>query len=547
MDLKIYSLSEDAITLEWGNKINAAIYEQIASLNGLLNENPFLGFVETVPAYTTLTVFYQPGLISTADNSPTNFVKRHIEKLLKEKSTKIVHQENCVSIPVCYDEEFGLDLRSIAQEKGISVQEVVELHQQKDYKVYMMGFLPGFSYMGEVDSRIATARKATPLAIIEEGAVGIAGNQTGIYPLASPGGWQIIGKTPYCLFDIENRNPFFFKTGDSVRFYAISKDEFYKIKKEKNSAAEEEIDNPDAVVLKPGVFSTMQDNGRMGFRSYGVPQSGAMDALSHNTANALVGNAKNSATIECTMGGLTIQFNKETNIAVTGAGIAFVNGQGIALYRAHAIKANAILEIRFNNQGLRTYIAVQGGFASKMMMNSRSASPKITIGTALKKGMGLRFERGNTNPSIEKLDKLEWPVFESHKRIRIIDGQEIGWVKEESVRQFYSRQFVISNRCDRMGYHLQGEPLWLDSSSELLSTAVTKGTIQLTPSGQMIVLMNDCQTTGGYPRIGQVAAVDLPVLAQLKPGETVGFKKISFEEAEKLYLTQQKIIDGYFS
>lgn len=545
MDLKMYSLSENAITLEWGNKINFSIYEKIANLNTLLNKKPFFGFVETVPAYTTLTIFYQPELILDVDDSPTAFVKSYIEKLLKESSHKIAFQENCVTIPVCYDIEFGIDLQYIAEKKGISIQEVVELHQQKDYKVFMMGFLPGFSYMGEVDNKISTPRKATPRAIIEEGAVGIAGNQTGIYPLASPGGWQIIGKTPYCLFDAEKEDPFFFKTGDRVRFYSISKEEFYKIKKEKNVAVTGEENHPDAVVLKPGVFSIFQDNGRTGFRSYGVPLSGALDVLSHNIANALVGNAKNSATIECTMGGLSIQFNKKTHIAVTGAGIAFVNGELIELNHSHSVKPTDILEVRFNNQGLRTYIAVQGGFVSKVIMNSRSASPKITIGSVLKKGMVLRFE--NENQPIKKMDKLELTIFEPHKIIRVIEGHEINWVKEDSVRQFYSQQYVISNRCDRMGYHLQGEPLWLDNTNELISTAVTKGTIQLTPSGQIIVLMNDCQTTGGYPRIGQVAAVDLPVLAQLKPSETIDFKKISFSEAEKLYVTQQKIIDGYFS
>jgi KipI family sensor histidine kinase inhibitor len=547
MEYKVYPLSENAITLEWGNKISVTIYEQIANLNRLLNENPFLGFVETVPAYTTLTIFYEPELILSVETSSITFVKSYVEKLLKVKSKEKEFTENYVTIPVCYDEEFGLDLQFISETSGISIKEIINLHQQKDYNIYMTGFLPGFSYMGKVDDKIAVARKDTPRTSIEEGAVGIAGNQTGIYPIASPGGWQIIGKTPYRLFDIQKKKPFLLKTGDTVRFYAISKDEFYKIKKEKNNVVEKEIDNSDVIVMKPGVFSTVQDIGRVGFRSFGVPLSGAMDLISHNLANALLGNKKSSSTIECTMGGLTVQFFKETNIAVTGAGVSFLNGECINMHQAHFVKPNDILEVRFNNQGLRTYVAVKGGFDYEVIMNSRSTSPKIAIGRMLKKGMGLQFEKGNKNQSIKKLNTIELPLFESHKSIRVIEGQEIDWVKEESVRQFYSRKFVISNRCDRMGYHLQGEPLLLKYSTELLSTAVTKGTIQLTPSGQMIVLMNDCQTTGGYPRIGQVAAVDLPFLAQLKPRESIDFKKISFGEAELLYINQQKTIDEYFS
>lgn len=548
-NLKFYSLSECAITIEWGNKISIVVYKQIANLNLLLNENRFAGFTETVPAYNTITVFYQPELIIPFDKSPTDFVRRHIEKLIAEKSIHQAFKNNYVSIPVCYDEEFGPDLQYISETKGISVQQLIAIHQQKDYHVYMMGFLPGFSYMGEVDDKIAIARKASPRAVIEKGAVGIAGNQTGIYPLSSPGGWQIIGRTPYCLFDMEKEDPFFFKTGDTVHFDSITKEEFYKYKEKENCVLVEEKEekNPNVMVRKAGVYSTFQDNGRFGFRSYGVPESGAMDAYSHNIANTLVGNAKNCATIECTMGGLCLEFSINTVIAITGAGVVFVNGKSIPLYQPHSIKLNDVLEIRFNNKGLRTYLAVEGGFDTKVIMNSRSASPKINIGTTLKKGMGLRVEKSQTKQIFKKINKLDIPVFESHKTIRVMDGREINWINKESKQQFYTQRFALSNRCDRMGCLLEGNPIYIENKVEMLSTAVAKGTIQLTSSGQLIVLLNDCQTTGGYPRIGQIAAIDLPVMAQMKSGETINFKRISFQEAEELYLKQQKKIDGYFS
>ncbi len=547
-NLKFYSLSECAITIEWDHKMSIVVYEQIACFNLLLNEHPFTGFTETVPAYNSITVFYQPELMITFDKSPTVFVKRHIEKLIAEKSIPPALKKNYVSIPVCYDEEFGPDLPYISETKGISVQQVIATHQQKDYHVYMMGFLPGFSYMGEVDDTIAVARKASPRAVIEKGSVGIAGNQTGIYPLSSPGGWQIIGRTPCSLFDVDQEDPFFFKTGDTVHFESITKEEFYKYKEKENSVVvEEEEKDTNVIVRKAGVYSTFQDNGRFGFRSYGVPESGAMDTYSHNIANALVGNEKNCATIECTMGGLCLEFKINTVIAITGAGIVLINGISFPLYQPHNIALNDVVEIRFNNKGIRTYLAVQGGFGSKVMMNSRSASPKINIGTTLKKDMGLRVEKSKSKQVLNKIDKLEIPVFESHKTIRIIDGNEIDWINKESIQQFYTEQFALSNRYDRMGYLLEGKPIYLENKVEMLSSAVVKGTIQLTPSGQLIVLMNDCQTTGGYPRIGQIAAIDLWVMAQLKQGETIHFKRISFEEAEELYLTQQKTIDGYFS
>ena len=546
MDFKFYFLSETAITVQWSNEMSNAVYERVLHGNQLLQEKPFEGFVETVPAYATLTVFYRPERVILTEKSPAISVQKYIQKLLNTPSNQIEKKKNEVLIPVCYDTELGLDLEYIAQTKRMSIAEVINCHQTQVYKVYMMGFLPGFPYMGKVNDAIATARKHAPRPMVEAGSVGIAGNQTGIYPLASPGGWQIIGRTPLNLFDIQREIPFLIQAGDSVRFYAISKEEFDTIKKEVSTSIPQGITNSDMVVLKLGVFSTFQDEGRVGFRSYGVPCSGAMDVFSHHIANALLGNAKTATTIECTMGGLVIQFNTMTQIAITGAGNALVNGKYIALSQVHEIQSGDVLEIQFANLGLRTYVAVRGGFASQKIMNSRSVASKIGIGTALKKGMGIQLGEEYTMSSCDKLNQVGTLVLGAVKRIRVIEGQEMSWVANTSKEQFYSESFTISNRSDRMGYHLQGKSLLLANSTQLLSTAVTQGTIQLTPKGQMIVLMSDCQTTGGYPRIGQVIAVDLPILAQMKPNEVVCFEKISFEEAEKLYLTQQKIYDDYF-
>ncbi len=547
--LKIYSLSETAVTVEWGNSITNAIYEQIRAFNYLLKEKPFLGLVETVPAYTTLTVFYSPELLAKNTENPAFFVQNYLEKLLEENTIAYENEENTISIPVCYDQEFGLDIQHIAENKGLSPEEIIAIHQEQLYKVYMMGFLLGFPYMGELDERIVMPRKTTPRTLVESGSVGIAGNQTGIYPLDSPAGWQIIGKTPLNLVDFSKENPFLLKTGDTVNFQAISKEEF-GILQEKETAKTpkktEIIQNSDITVLKAGIFSTFQDTGRVGFRMYGVPSSGAMDIMAHHLANASLGNPKNTATIECTMGGLQVQFHTKTAIAVTGAGNLLINEKTAALYQVHTVFENDTVEIRFTNQGLRSYLAVKGGFVAENIMNSRSAVPKIKIGELLKKGMGLTLEKEVFGQKIKTKLAIKFPKFEKHKTIRIIDGQEIDWISSESREWLYHQGFRLSNRCDRMAYVLEGKALELVIKKELLSTAVMAGTVQLTPNGQMIILMNDCQTTGGYLRIGQVAAVDLPILAQLKPSDTIDFQRITLEEATKLYLEQEQMIDEYF-
>lgn len=546
---KIYPLSETALTIEWGNSIDEAIRQQVVHANDLLNQNPFAGFIETVPAYTTLTVYYQPELIVEENDSSFSFVKNYIEALLVKAPDKEIQKGNIIAIPVCYDVEFGYDLEFVAETNGLSKEEVIDLHQQKEYTVYMMGFLPGFAYMGSVDDAIATARKSMPRSLVEAGSVGIAGKQTGIYPLSSPGGWQIVGRTPYCLFDLQKTDPFLFKTGDAVQFYSISKEEYHKIKNTQDltTGIEQEKDIADAVIMKPGIFSTIQDGGRLGFRAYGVPLSGAMDDLAHYTANGLVGNTKNAASIECTMGSLLMQFKKNAIVAVTGSGMAFVNGQKIKLYQPLSVDANDSLEIKYNNDGIRTYIAVRGGFAGTVMMNSKSVCANGEIGMPLKKEQELQFDSSSANISKRITDNLQIPVHTTAANIRVIAGAESNRLATGSIWQFYSQKFMLSNRCDRMGYHLQSDPLILNNTTELLSTAVTKGTIQVTPGGQLIVLMSDCQTTGGYPRVAQVAAVDLPLIAQLKPGDAIQFTNISHAEAEELYLVQQKMINGFFS
>ena len=549
MHPQISPLSETAITIEWGHRMDENVHLQALHLDDLIRQNPFEGFLETVPAYASLTIFYQPELIATAQAQPFLWVKKHVEKLIGLETGILSPSNNVVSIPVCYDEVFGYDLDTVAAARGISKETLIALHQQKEYKVYMMGFLPGFAYLGALDNAIATPRKPTPRALVEAGSVGIAGHQTGIYPLPSPGGWQIIGRTPYNMFNPAKTNPFLLKSGDTVQFYAISKETFYQIQN-----AEKEAPPPvqragiaDAVLLKAGIYSTIQDNGRPGWRAYGVQVGGAMDPVAHQVANALVGNAPNAATIECTMGGLLVQFNKETDIAMTGGGAAFINGKKVDSCRQHTVYKNDLLEIKFAPPGLRTYLAVRGGFASELVMGSKSMSPIVGIGSPLKKDAGLWFDRDFCTETTKKAGNYTLPTIDGPTIIRVCQGPEYQQMTTQSSRQFYSQPFVLSNRCDRMGYHLQAEPLSLNNTDEMLSTAVTKGTIQLTPNGQLILLMSDCQTTGGYPRVGQVAAVDLPLAAQLIPGETISFKSISFAEAETLYIQQQQMIHALFS
>ena len=547
---RLYPISETTMTIEWGYRIDPGLHQQVLSLNHALLQAPFPGFLETVPTYSALTVYYAPERIAREHPEPGQFVKNLLEERIHQSSGLWSRPGNLVHIPVCYDDDFGLDLEELALVHGISKEILIQLHQETEYRVYMMGFLPGFAYLGTLKDAIATPRKPSPRPRVEAGSVGIAGNQTGIYPVASPGGWQIIGRTPYRLFDPGKTNPFLLQTGDTVRFQAISREKFEQIKAQQPSVSRQTPaqETADVRVLHPGVYSSLQCLGSPGFQAFGVPLGGSMDPISHQIANALVGNPPEATTLEATLGGLKLEFAQNTVIALTGGGAAFLNGEKISFYQARTVAKKDVLSIRYTPTGIRTYLAVQGGFAAEHWMDRKSVPPVMGLGTALKKDDCLQIhQRPSRNPGTLPGIELKFPPPIHPDRIRVFAGPEHDWMNDLSRQQLFTQKFSLSHRCDRMGFHFQAAPLVLSSPRELLSAAVTKGVLQLTPGGQLIALMNDCQTTGGYPRVGQIAAVDLPRLAQMTPGATITFQQITFAEAEALYLQQQQSIHALFS
>lgn len=188
--------------------------------------------IETVPAYSSLTIYYDVIEVRKKTKEDTTafiWMKKKIDEILKTGLEKTEIKERMVRIPVCYDTDFAVDIEKIALAGNISIDEVMRIHSGKSYKVYMLGFLPGFAYMGQVNEKISFERKAQP-ENIKAGSVGIAGRQTGIYPFDSPGGWQIIGRTPLKIFNSQNTNPALLQAGDIVQFYSITKNEFENIK-----------------------------------------------------------------------------------------------------------------------------------------------------------------------------------------------------------------------------------------------------------------------------------------------------------------------------
>ena len=225
----IFAIGDSSLVLDFGNIIDKNINHYVLTLFHHFKRKDLHGILDIVPAYSSLSFHYDVVTVrKTSANNQTAFeiIKSQIEKELNKDLLQQAIQHRKISIPVCYSPAFGPDIESIASEKNISIEKIIQLHTDQSYTVYMIGFLPGFPYMGDVNEQIEVPRKKEPRKIVAAGSVGITGKQTGIYPIDSPGGWQIIGRTPLKIFDKQKADPLLLQPGDEIHFYSITEDEF---------------------------------------------------------------------------------------------------------------------------------------------------------------------------------------------------------------------------------------------------------------------------------------------------------------------------------
>jgi inhibitor of KinA len=231
MSFIIYPIGDSAATIELGDIINEAINRKVIAMQVWLKENHSSAFKEITIAYSSLSVYYDLLAITALAGrrqSPLQYISGLLELAFHNAEEKM-QPEKVIKIPVCYHPSLGLDLNFLSEQKSLKHEEIIALHVSRLYRVYMIGFLPGFPYMAEVDSRIAVPRKVNPRPLVKKGSVGIAGTQTGIYPLDSPGGWQIIGRTPFSLFTPYGQEVVPISPGDYVQFSEISLEEFHQL------------------------------------------------------------------------------------------------------------------------------------------------------------------------------------------------------------------------------------------------------------------------------------------------------------------------------
>ena len=297
------------------------------------------------------------------------------------------------------------------------------------------------------------------------------------------------------------------------------------------------------LIKKPGVLTTVQDIGRIGWRRFGINPNGPMDPAAARIANILAGNDEHAALLEMHFPAPELTFEEPKVFALCGADLgAEVNGVPIAPWRAARVEADSTLRFTSKSGGERAYLGVRGGIDVPLWLSSSCTNLAAHIGghegRALKAGD--RLTLGSAGPiRSRRLPAAAQSIVPRYGRfptVRVIRGAEFYLLSASDKQTFLETSFTISGRSDRMGYRLDGQPLSCARPADMLSAAVCFGTIQLPSNGQMIVLMADQQTAGGYPRIAHVVSTDLPLLAQLGPGDKVAFHMIEIEEAERLML-----------
>lgn len=539
--MRFLPVRDDALLIELRD------LEHTLSVFDALTRHTVPGVNELVPGARTILVCYRPSAIT-----PEQIVA--IVEQLDLTSTG-TPPAPLVEIAVHYN---GEDLADVARLLGRSPEEIIDLHTGSHYTVGFTGFAPGFAYLTGGNPLLNVPRRDSPRTRIPSGAVALGGTFSGIYPRQSPGGWQLIGSTDAPLWDLQRLLPALLQPGDRVRFIDVTGTA-------RPPAREPELEAviggevPALEVVTPGMLTVLEDLGRPGFAAMGVSTSGAVDTVSLRTANHLLGNTPGTAALEVADGGLSVRARGEQVIAVTGAVTALIVTQTdgrsrIAPFAApFALRSGEVLTLGTPAQGVRSYVAVRGGFDIDPVLGSLSTDLLAGLGPkALSKEMVLpvrAIARGvatvalpesvnaghNSGLFAHGSARAELPAGTNAEpeivTLDIVLGPRTDWFTPEAISALAGEQWTVTPESNRVGLRLAGKPIERivrqDLPAELPSEGTVCGALQIPPNGQPVLFLADHPLTGGYPVIGAVASYHLPRAAQLAAGTTVRFNPLA--------------------
>jgi KipI family sensor histidine kinase inhibitor len=438
-----------------------------------------------------------------------------------------------VDIPVAFD---GPDLEEVAAGAGMSSLEAVGLLTASDLTVAFLGFLPGFAYLEGLPAELATVpRRTTPRPGVPAGSVGIAGGFAGIYPQSSPGGWQLVGRTGFTLFD-PDRPPFAtLSPRDRVRLRAVEDPGTVgeRARPSLRSGAA-----TTAVVEAPGLLSTVQDRGRVGVAGLGVPRAGGADPWGLRAANRLVGNRDDAAALEMTARGPRLRFTGPVHVAVVGGAEVTLDGGPVEVDTVVPVAPGQVLSTGTMVKDLRGYLAVSGGFATTPVLGSRSTDVVTGLGSgALRAGDVLGI-----GPPGRPRGRLVRGVPDRGPRLlRVVPGPD--GLGTDAGRRLAGSTWEVGPSSDRVGVRLVGSRP-LSPPAAIASRGMVTGAVQVPPDGGPVVLLCDHATVGGYPVVATVVRADLGVLGRCRPGDAVRFELVDVAEADRARLAAERSLEG---
>jgi len=520
--------------------------EDLAQTLGLLaslQAEPVAGIDELIPGARTLLIRFDPLVLARAD-----LVEQVGRRPLDLSESRPGER---VEIPVHYD---GEDLAEVAGLLKLSPDEVVRRHTGSDWFVAFTGFAPGFAYLSGGDPSLGVPRRQSPRTRIPPGAVALAGGFSGVYPKASPGGWQLIGQTFTPMWDLGRDPPALLQPGQRVRFVdagprpAGSEDGGSGTGQGASGTVQGAIvldtdsgSNPDSSAVleirQPGLQAVLQDLGRPGQAGQGVAASGAMDRGALRLANRLVGNAGDSACIEIALGGFELISDGETVVAVTGAHgrltLTTADGRRWSPPRWSplALADGDKLAIAAPTAGVRSYLAVRGGFAREPVMGSLSFDTLAQVGPAPLVAGDRLSVRPVARGGVVGLPPLAPPALPTAADTVVLDvllGPRTDWFTPAALTVFGEQVWTVTPQSNRVGLRVEGEQaLERAITDELPSEGTAYGAIQVPASGQPVLFLADHPLTGGYPVIACIAPWHLDLAGQIPVGATIRFKVVA--------------------
>jgi KipI family sensor histidine kinase inhibitor len=515
--------------LRFGDGAIVAEVDSVTAAHGLAaavgGASGWTGVEDVVVGYRSVTVVADPDL---ADLGAMAAELARIPIAARDPSP--THR---TEIPVAFD---GPDLEEVAVLAGSSPAGVVEQLTGTDLVVAFLGFLPGFAYLEGLPPALARVpRRSSPRSVVGAGSLGIAGGFAGVYPQASPGGWQILGRTGFQLFDPDSPPFATLRPGDAVRLRAVSDPGVPGVRARPPLRSDSART---ATVEAPGLLSMVQDLGRLGVARLGVPRAGAVDIFALRAANRLVGNQDGAGALEITALGPRLRFDGPGHVAVVGRAEVSLDGKAVEADTVVPVAPGQVLSVGKTLEELRCYLSVAGGLDTARVLGSRSSDVLTGLGPGpLRPGDVL----GIGAPTRPRGRVVRPGAGHAGHVLRVMPGPD--GLGADAANRLAAASWEVGSESDRVGVRLFGEEPLDGPASGTASRGMVTGAVQVPPDGQPVVLQCDHATVGGYPVVATVVRADLGVLAQCRPGDMVRFAVVDVGAANRARVGAVRSLD----